>query len=150
MTKLALTESELEDIAEALDSPDVMEKFKVKLLVLRMHHEKVDHGVIARAVGRHPDTITSCLKEFAGGGLSASLEDRAYKPSSALHPFMACLRCSFTVAPPPTAKHAVARIAALARVTRLRRASAAFDETTRHALSQDRFDPRQIRFTAPI
>ena len=117
MTKLALRESELEDIAEALDSPDVMEKFKVKLLVLRMHHEEVDHGVIARAVGKHPNTITSYLKEYAQGGLSASLEDRAYKPSSALHPFMPCLRCSFTVAPPPTAKHAVARIAALTGVT---------------------------------
>lgn len=76
MTKLALTDSELEDIAEALDSPEVMEKFKVKLLVLRMHHEGIEHGVIARAVSKHPNTITSYLQEYADGGLSASLEDR--------------------------------------------------------------------------
>ena len=50
MIKLSLNELESEDIAEALDSPDVMEKFKVKLLVLRMHHEGVNHGTIARAV----------------------------------------------------------------------------------------------------
>jgi transposase len=117
MTKLHLTHLELEDIAEALDSPDVMEKFKVKLLVLRMHHEGVDHGVIARAVGKHPNSITSYLKEYAGGGLSASLEDRAYRPSSALLPFMACLRCSFLAAPPSTAKHAVARITALTGIS---------------------------------
>ena len=117
MTKLALTEPELEDNAEALDSPDVMEKFKVKLLVLRMHHEGVEHGIIARAVRKHPNTITSYLKEYAEGGLLASLEDRAYKPSSTLQPFLPCLRCSFTVAAPATAKHAVARIAALTRVT---------------------------------
>ena len=30
MSKLSLTDSEIGDIAEALDSPDVMEKFKVK------------------------------------------------------------------------------------------------------------------------
>jgi transposase len=113
MIKLSLTESELEDIAEALDSPDVLDKFKVKLLVLRMHHEGVHHGIIARAVGKNPNTITSYLKEYVEGGLSASLEDRAYKPISALQPFLPCVRCSFTVAPLSTAKHAAARIAAL-------------------------------------
>jgi transposase len=117
MTKLALTESELEDIAEALDRPDVMEKFKVKLLVLRMHHEGVDHGIIARAVSKHPNTITSYLKEYAEGGLVAALEDRAYKPSSTLQPFLPCLRCSFLAASPATAKHAVVRIAALTGIT---------------------------------
>jgi len=113
MIKLSLTELEIQDIAEAVDSPDVMEKFKVKLLVLRMHHEGVNHGIIARAVGKTPNTITSYLKEYLEGGLSASLEDRAYKPNSALQPFLPCLRCSFTVAPPSTAKHAAARIATL-------------------------------------
>ena len=55
-----------------------MEKFKVKLLVLRMHHQGVDQGIIARAVSKHPNTITSYLKEYAEGGLIASIEDRAY------------------------------------------------------------------------
>ena len=117
MIKLSLTDSEIGDLAEALDSPDVMEKFKVKLLVLRMHHEGVDHGIIARAVGKNPNTITSYLNEYAAGGLSASLEDRAYRPISALKPFMPCLRCSFTAAPPSTAKHAAARIATLTGIT---------------------------------
>ena len=117
MVKLNLSSSEMEDIEEALDSPEVMEKFKVKLLVLRMHVEGVDHGIIARAVGKHPNTITSYLKEYEQGGLSASLEDRAYKPVSALNPFLDCLRCSFTAAPPSTAKQAAARIAALTRIT---------------------------------
>jgi len=113
MIKLSLTGAEIEDLAEALDSPNVMEKFKVKLLVLRMHLEGVNHGIISRAVGKHPNTITSYLKEYAEGGLNASLEDRAYKPISALKPFMPCLRCSFTAAPPSTARHAAARIATL-------------------------------------
>ena len=113
MIKLSLSESESEDIAEALDSPDVMEKFKVKLLVLRMHHEGVNHGTIARAVARNPNTITSYLREDAEGGLRGSLEERAYRPISSLQPFLPCLRCAFTVAPPSTAKHAAARIATL-------------------------------------
>ena len=117
MVKLTLTDRELEAIAEALDSPDVMEKVKVKLLVLRMHQEGVAHGIIARAVSRHSNTITAYLKESSEGGLAASLEDRAYKPGSALDPFLPCLRCSFTVGPPSTAKESVARIANLTGIT---------------------------------
>lgn len=117
MVALTLTVRELEDIAEALDSPDVLEKCKVKLLVLRMHQEGVAHGIIARAVGRHPNTITAYLKEYSEGGLAASLEDRAYRPSSALEPFLPCLRCFFTVAPPSTAKESVVRIATLTGIT---------------------------------
>ena len=51
MIKLSLTDSEMGDIAEALDSPDVMEKFKVKLLVLRMHHEgdTLQGGLVPRS-----------------------------------------------------------------------------------------------------
>ena len=74
MTKLALTDSELEDIAEALDSPEVVEKFKVKLLVLRMHHEGIEHGVIARAVGKHPNTITSYTSGHDKSGFCEELE----------------------------------------------------------------------------
>ncbi len=63
MKRLALTEPELEDLAEALDSPDAMEKFKGKLLVLRMHREGVDHGIITRAVRRqrHEREPGGCL-----------------------------------------------------------------------------------------
>ena len=117
MVTLTLTDRELGDIAEALDSPDVMEKCKVKLLVLRMHREGVAHGVIARAVSRHPNTITAYLREYSEGGLPASLEDRAYKPSSALEPFLPCLRGAFTVVPPSTAKESVARIATHTGIT---------------------------------
>jgi len=117
MVKINLSSSEMEDIEDALDSPEVMANFKVKLLVLRMHGEGVEHGIIARAVGKHPNTVTSYLKEYEQGGLSASLEDRASKPVSALNPILDCLRCFFTVAPPSKAKQAAARITALTRLT---------------------------------
>ena len=61
----------------------------------------------------NPNTITSYLREYAEGGLRASLEDRASRPISSLQPFMPCLRCSFTVVPPSPAKHAAARSATL-------------------------------------
>jgi len=64
MVKINVSSSEMENIEEALDSPEVMENFKVKLLVLRMHVEGVEHGIIARAVGKHPNTVTSYLKEY--------------------------------------------------------------------------------------
>lgn len=88
--KVTLTESELENIEEALDSPEVMEKFKVKLRLLRIHFEGIDHGNIARAGGKHPNTITSYLKEYGQGEFIVSLEDRAHRPVSVVKHFLPC------------------------------------------------------------
>ena len=113
MIRLTLTEQAMEDIAEVLDDPSTFEKTRIKLLVIRMHHEGAKHGFIAKVLNLHGNTITNHLKEYSGGGLTVVVEDRYYRPSSCLEPFLACLTCSLRAAPVADASQAVARIEAL-------------------------------------
>jgi transposase len=113
MIELKLTDEEVVDIAEALDDPAINDKNKTKLLVIRMHGEGAKHGFIAKVLNLHANTITNHLKEYQFGGLSSTLEDRHYRPSSSLEPFIECLKCSFLITPVADAKQAVARIESL-------------------------------------
>jgi transposase len=113
MIKLKLTNIEITDIAEALDDPAISEKNKTKLLVIRMHAEGAKHGFIANVLNLHANTVTNHLKEYETGGLPATLEDRYYRPSSALEPFLECLICGFRITPVADAKQAVKRIESL-------------------------------------
>ena len=83
MVRLELTDEDLTDIAEALDDPTTSEKNK---------------------------TITNHLKEYSKAGLGGTLENKYYRPSRSLEPFLECLKRSFRAAPPTDAKQAVARI----------------------------------------
>lgn len=116
MIRLELTEQELSDIAELIDDPSTGEQYKRKLLVLRMHSEGAKHGFIAKVMNLHSNTITNYVKEYAEGGISATIEDRYYRPSSSLEPFMQCIQCAFRVAPPADAKQAAVRIEAMTGV----------------------------------
>lgn len=113
MISLKLTDQDSIDIAEALDDPATPERNKTKLLVIRMHHEGAKHGFIAKVLNLHANTITNHLKEYSNGGLADTLEDRYYRPSSSLEPFLECLKCSFLASPLADAKQAVARIESL-------------------------------------
>ena len=113
MIRLELTDQELTDVVEALEDPATSEKNKTKLLVIRMHHEGARNGFIAKVLNLHANTVTNHLKEYSGGGLASTLEDRYYRPSSSLEPFLECLKCSFKAAPVADAKQAVARIESL-------------------------------------
>jgi transposase len=110
MFKIEFSERELTDIAEAIDNPEIHEKFKRKLLTLRMHHLEVGNQVIASTLCISADSVTNYIKQYKEGGLATVLEDRSYRPVSSLEPFMDCLRCFFTVRPPATAKEAMAYI----------------------------------------
>ena len=113
MIHLELTDQQLADITEALDDPSTSDKNKIKLLVIRMHHEGAKHGFIAKVLNLHANTITNHLKEYSKAGLLGTLENRYYRPTSSLEPFLECLKCSFRAAPVADAKQAVARIEAL-------------------------------------
>ncbi len=104
MIKLSLSETEIDDIVEALDDPETSAKVRRKLLALRLHSEGVQNQVIAKIVGVDQDTVTNYIKGYRDGGLSEVMEDRAYKPSSSVAPFFSCLTCIFTARPPATAK----------------------------------------------
>lgn len=110
MIRLQLTDNDLEDIAEALDDPEASERGKRKLLVITMHQQGAQHSFIASCLRISAPTLIAYLKEYRDGGLSTVLEDRYYRPSSALDPFWQCLICSFKAAPVANAKAAVARV----------------------------------------
>jgi transposase len=117
MISLHLSEKELMDLEEAQDSPEVCERAKKKLLVITMHLEGAPHEFIARCLRISSGTLTSYLKEYRDGGLPGVLENRYYKPSSSLEPFLSCIKCSFKSAAVANAKEAAARIAAMTDVT---------------------------------
>jgi transposase len=117
MTRIELSLADIRDIEDAMDDPSLSEKLRHKLLVIRMHSEGAKHGFIAKCLKLHANTITNYIKEWLSGGLPAIVEDKYYKPSSAMEPFMACLRCSFATAPVADTKAAVARIRALTGVS---------------------------------
>ena len=55
--RLKLTDRELDDVAEALDNPDIGERAKKKLLVITMHAEGAQHGFIESCLrGRQKST----------------------------------------------------------------------------------------------
>jgi transposase len=83
---------------------------KIKLLVIRMRHEGAKTGFISKCLNLHGNTVTNYLNEFKTGNLPATLEDRYYKPTSLLDPFLNCIKCSFHAYPVADAKQAVERI----------------------------------------
>jgi transposase len=113
MISLELCDQDVLDIEEALDYPESSDMCKRKLLAITMHHEGAPPGFIARCLRISAGTPTSYLKEYRDGGLGRVLEIRYYRPSGALEPFMACLKCSFMATPAADAKDAVARIETL-------------------------------------
>lgn len=110
MISLQFSEEDMSSIAEACDDPSLPEKIKRKLICLRMHQQNVRHGVIASVLNISANTVTTYLKEFQQDGISATLEDSAYRPSSSLEPFLQCLTCSFKVHPPKDISEAMHRI----------------------------------------
>ena len=116
MIRLEITEQQLADIAEAIDDPTTTEKVKRKLLALRMHHEGAKAGFIAKVLNVHQNSITNYLKEYRDGGLPATVEDRHYRPLSALAPYEECLKCQFSIRPITDAKDAVSRIESFCQI----------------------------------
>ena len=110
MISIEFSEQDSADIEEACDDPTIPEKCKRKLMCLRMHQQKVRNGVIASVINISRNTVTSYLKEFDEHGISGTLEDRAYRPSSTLEPFLSCLACSFKAFPPRDVSEAMDRI----------------------------------------
>jgi len=110
MIHLEVTEIDLTNIDEVLGDPEIDPQIKNRLLVVKMHHERVQHGAIARCLKMSADTVTNVLKLFRAEGLPGVIENRYYQPSSTLAPFWQWLKCSFLVSPVANAKQAVQRI----------------------------------------
>lgn len=105
-----LSTQQLEDINEAFDSPEVPERYKKKLLVIKMADIGASQKFVKDVIGVSPASFTRYLAEYREGGLNATLEDRYYRTASSLEPFWQCLRCSFKAVPVADAKTAAERI----------------------------------------
>lgn len=116
MIQLNISEQELADIDEVLDDPTASEKAKKKLLVLKMHSKGAKSGFIAKVLNLHQNSITNYLREYRDGRLQATLENRYYRPVSALRPYEQQIRESFENEPVIDAKHAVERIDSISQI----------------------------------
>lgn len=110
MIRVNFSEQDLEDLTEALDNPDLSEKIKLRLLALKMHHEGAQSGFIAKVLNIHSNSVTNYLKTYLKEGIQGIIENKYYKPVSALAPFVQCLKCQFLLSPVTDAKQAVLRI----------------------------------------
>ena len=64
MIKLVLTDDELVDIAEAMDSPEVSEHGNKKSLAITMHQQGAQHSFIGNMLRISPSTLISYLREY--------------------------------------------------------------------------------------
>jgi transposase len=110
MIKLLLTDQNISDVHEALDDPIIDQRNKNRLLVIAMHHGGANNTFISGCMKLCPNTVTNYLKSYRDGGIGELIENRHYRPSSSLEPFMQCIECCFKTAPVQNAKDAVARI----------------------------------------
>ena len=79
-------------------------------MCLKMHQQKVTNIAITRVLNISANTVTSYIREFRDHGIAGVMEDRSYRPSSCLEPFLPCLRCSFAAHPPTDVAAAIERI----------------------------------------
>lgn len=110
MIKLELTDSDRDAIAEALDDPELHERFHRRLLVIRMHDLGVPHSTIAATLNISNDTVTNYVKLFRDGAIQSLIEDRYYRPVSSVEPYMEQIIDFFAANPVATCGEAAARI----------------------------------------
>lgn len=110
MIKLNLTDTQRDEIAEAIDDPATSERAKIKLLAIRLHSLDMPHGQIAAALNISGDTVTSYLKAFRKGGVAELLENRHFRPTSSVEAFLDDITRSLADTPVATAKEAAHRI----------------------------------------
>jgi len=116
MIKLNLSDEQRNEIAEAIDDPATSERAKIKLLAIRLHSLDMPHGHIAAALNISDDTVTNYLKAFLRGGVPELIENRHFRPTSSVEPFLTDITRSLTDKPVATAKEAAHRIQNIAGV----------------------------------
>jgi len=107
---LKISNTDLDDIQEALLEEELKPKFRRKLLALRMRHAGAPLEMISASLSLSVRTISNYLAEFREGGLPAIMEDRAYCPASALEPHLELIAQEFEQRPIGCAKQARQRI----------------------------------------
>jgi len=104
------SESDLSDIEGALSEAHLKPKFRRKLMTLKMRASGVPLKMIASSLSVTQRSISNYLAEYRTGGLSATMEDRAYCPDSSAEPYLKELEDEFRNNPIGSAKQARLRI----------------------------------------
>ena len=110
MIKLTFTEAELDAIAEALDDPNLSDRYGRRLMAIRMHALNVPNSKIAGVLRISADTVTNYIKLYRDEGLAGLVENRYHRPVSSVEPFLEEIAASFAEAPVSTASEGGARI----------------------------------------
>jgi len=110
MITLDISDQDWDAIAEELDDPETDARVRRKLLTIRMHGLGVPHSKIAAALNVSDDTVTNYVKLFRDEGIGGLLENRHYKPTSSVEPFLGEIKQSFEETPAATSGEAAARI----------------------------------------
>lgn len=110
MIRVELTNDEIEALDEAIDDPDLKERYGKRLMALKMHALGVPNSKIAHCLRVSDDTITNYIKLYRDKGLGGLVENRYYKPVSSIESFLDEITAAFASAPVGSTSEAAARI----------------------------------------
>lgn len=116
MNKVQFTESQIEDIEEALSIEDLRSLPRKKLTALLMMAKGLTQSDVGKVIDANERTVRSYCKEFRELGIASIVEDRQYRPSSALEPHYDTIKESFRKAAPSTSSEAATRMAAISGI----------------------------------
>ena len=113
---LELDQRDIDDIDEALNDEELSNKFRRKLLALKMRDSGAPLEMIAKTLRVTVRSVSNYIAEFREGGLETTLEDRAYSPMSSIEPYLDRLETSFRESPVGSARQARHRIIDVAEI----------------------------------
>lgn len=116
MIRLEITDDDREAIAEELDDPEIDPRIRRKLMTIRMHDLEVPHATIATALNISDDTVTNYVKLYQNEGLAGLMENRHYRPTSSVAPFIEDIERSFLDSPVATASEGAQRIESISGI----------------------------------
>lgn len=116
MITLELSDQDWDDIADELDDPAIDPRIHRKLLAIRMHGLGVPHGKIAATLNISDDTVTNYVKLYRNEGLAGLIENRHYRPTSSVGPYLEEIEQSFSETPVATASEGAERIESISGI----------------------------------
>lgn len=116
MIRLSISQEDWDAISEELDDPEINQRIRRKLMAIRMHGLGVANVKIAATLGISDDTVTNYVKLFRDEGLAGLMENRYYRPTSAIQPFLEEIACSFAEEPVANANEGAERIAKISGI----------------------------------
>ena len=113
---LEIKQNDLNDIDEALLDEELPNKFRRKLLVLKMRHAGAPLEMISASLKITVRSVSNYISEYRDGGLEACLADRAYAPLSSVEPYLEEIEESLRKSPVGSSRQARRRILEISKI----------------------------------